>query len=65
MEVKTVKLVHQENGVYQCNHYGKCDCTYICHSCPYMQAMMEKVALVEELESEVIKENGDKEVPYE
>ena len=30
-----------------------------------MQAMMEKVALVEELESEVIKENGDKEVPYE
>ena len=65
MEIKTVRLVNKVNDEYQCSHYKKKDCTYICLGCPYMQAMMEKVALVEELESEVIAENGDKEVRYE
>lgn len=65
MEIKTTKLVRNVNGQYQCSHAGNADCQYICHDCPYMKAMMEKVAYLEEMVSEVIEENGDKEVSYE
>lgn len=63
--VETKYIEDSKLPSYSCKYMGTGECKYICPECKYMQAILAKVALLEELESDVCREEGCAEVLYE